>query len=94
MTKKYSVGAYKKYETVHGTVVEEQVKFVDAGSSSKAEKVAEELFKEGGYDSIYISFAHHDSSCYYNPAVGMESVGKDWIEHFEHKSIFEEKESV
>lgn len=81
---RYTVGAYKEYETQFGMIEQEQVKTEDAYDETQAEKIAKEIFNEGGYTAIYISYAHPTASCYYNPAAGHESTGKNWVKHFEN----------
>ncbi len=79
----YAVGAYKEFENKYGMILEEQVKFVDASDEVQAEKVAKDLFNKGGYSSIYISYNHPESTCYYNPIVGHNPTGDNWVKYFE-----------
>lgn len=75
----YTVVGYAEYRTSMGTIEEEAIKLIDAKTSSQAKKIAKQLFKEGKYSSIYISYSHRDSSCYLNPIIGHEPVGKNWV---------------
>jgi hypothetical protein len=81
----YSVCAFEEYETVSGMMEEKPLQPVNARTSDDAEKIARTLFEEGKYSSIYIQHTHRDSPSYWNPAVGFEIVGKDWITHFENQ---------
>lgn len=79
---KLSICAFKQYETAAGFIAEEAVPPVDAANSAAAEKIARKLFETGEYSSIYIQ--HHEGG-YYNPSVGYEPVGKNWVTHFENE---------
>lgn len=48
----------------------------------QAEKKAKDLYETGKYTSVFIQ-GH--SGAYYNPRLGYEPTGKDWISHFENQ---------
>lgn len=83
MSGKYTVSALNEYETKYGMFVEDVAEQKSVHNEEQAVEVAKEMFDKGIYSSIYIEYAHHDSQCYYNPAVGHEPNGKDWVRHFE-----------
>lgn len=82
---KYTVSAFKEFENQYGMMMSDIEKQEFVYDEEQAEKVAREMYEEGGYSAIYIEYAHTDSQCYYNPAVGHEVNGKDWIKHFENE---------
>jgi hypothetical protein len=75
----YSVCAFKKYETVAGVIEEEPMKPVNVRTTAEAEKIAKEMAATGKYNSIYIAWSKGDNSGHWNPVVGFEVAGKDWI---------------
>lgn len=81
---RYSVCAFEEYETVAG-MDEKPLQPIDAGTSDRAEKIAKEMTETGKYSTIYIHYSHRDSDCYWNPVVGFEPVGKDWITHLKSR---------
>jgi hypothetical protein len=81
---RYSVCASEEYETVAG-LEERPLKPIDVRTSTEAEKLVKEMTSTGKYSSIYIHYQHTDSDCYWNPAVGFEPVGKDWIDYFQNQ---------
>lgn len=83
---KYSIGAYKKYETIAGDTAQDLVTSVDARNETEAVNIAKKLYDEGVYSQIYISYAHpEEAQCYYNPVVGHDSCGVDWTGHFDEQ---------
>ncbi|USG68551.1 hypothetical protein NDK47_27590 (plasmid) [Brevibacillus ruminantium] len=81
---RYTVTAFEMIDTVGG-LLENVAEQQSVTTSGQAEKLAKEWTETGKYSSIYISYRHRDSSCYWNPAVGFEVVGKDWLSHFEEQ---------
>jgi hypothetical protein len=79
---KYTVCAFKMIDTAGG-LIEDMAPAIQqtVRTSTAAEKLAEQWTNEEQYSSIYIHYNHKDSDCYYNPVVGFEPVGKDWITH-------------
>ena len=80
---RYSVCAFETYETVVGPD-ERPLQPIDARTSDKAENIAKQMSETGKYSAIYIHYRHDNSDCYWNPTVGFEPVGKDWVSHFEN----------
>lgn len=79
--KNYSVCAFKEYETVGGMIEEEPMMPIDFRTTDEAEAKALEMAKTDKYSSIYIGWSNGDNAGYWNPVVGFEPVGKDWITH-------------
>jgi hypothetical protein len=81
---RYSICAFEEYETVGGIIEERPLKPIEKRTSNEAEKLVKKMAESGKYSTIYIHYNHKDSDCYYNPIVGFEPVGKDWISHFDN----------
>lgn len=80
----YTVSAFKLIETEAGMIEDyAPAKMERASTSTQAEKLATQWAQAGDYSSIYISYIKKPggSACYYNPASGFDSVGKDWNSH-------------
>jgi hypothetical protein len=73
----YSVCAFREYIAVTGLIEEEPVAPEDFRTANAAEDRAKELAATGKYSSIVIQ---HSSGGYYNPRVGIEPVGRNWVD--------------
>jgi hypothetical protein len=72
----YSVCAFKEYVAVTGLTEEEPMAPEDFRTANAAESRAKELASTGEYSSIVIE---HSGGGYYNPSVGIEPVGRNWV---------------
>jgi hypothetical protein len=80
---RYTVCAFKMIETVGGPI-EDMAPAIQQSvrTSTEAENLAKQWSEHDDYSSIYIYYVKKgDGACYWNPVVGFEPTGKDWLSH-------------